>query len=105
MKLTKLDSVLTQLRDAHTVTVEDFDGEHELSMVFSGIFGEDDHEAIYLRYENDDGEEYVFTITEGGLKGAKIKNDTFLIKDDLGETLTLRMYPKPITIAPKQDWD
>lgn len=105
MKLTKLDSVLTQLQDAHTVTIEDFDGEHELRMEFSCIIGEDDHDAIYLRYENDDGEEYVFTITERGLKGASIKDDTFLIKDDLGETLTLRMYPKPIVIAPKQDWD
>ena len=103
MKLTKLDSVLTQLKSAHTVTVEDFDGEHELKMKFGCITGDDQNEIIYADYEDD--EAYGFIIHESGLKCASIKNDTFQIEDDHGELLTLKMYPKPIAIAPKQNWE
>lgn len=99
----KLDSILTQLKSAYRITVDDSYGECELNVDFGTIFNEDSHTVIDGEYIDTDDETQYITINEGRLKEAEIVNGGFLIIDDYGIELTLRMYSNP-QIAAKQDW-
>lgn len=106
LELAKLTSILTQLKSAARITVEDHGGEHDLVIDrIDCVYDDTYHDIVSGQYCDSDGNSNFTTVDEGRLADAELDGDGFIIVDVWGGKLTWRMYSSDSkVIVPKQDW-